>query len=111
MKSQVAFAIGSGRCGTNFMYKLMEKHREVISTHERLPLNDTFMRYVKWYDLNVDLGGCVEVKRKLIQNDLVSFLGTDCHNLYQAGLYEKCMENKYINYLFDSGSLLNSTLL
>ena len=41
---------------------------------------------------------------------MVSFL-TDCHNLYQAELYEKCMKNKYFNYLLNSGSLMNSTLL
>ena len=70
MKKNIAFAVGTGRCGTNFLYNLLKKHKDVASSHERLPLNDTFMRYVKWYNLNIDLKGSIEVKKELIHKDL-----------------------------------------
>jgi hypothetical protein len=70
VKKNIAFAVGTGRCGTNFLYNLLKKHKDVASSHERLPLNDTFMRYVKWYNLNVDLKGSIEVKKELIYKDL-----------------------------------------
>ena len=46
----------------------------------------------------------------LINQDIVSFLGTDCHSMSHANLYEKCQTNKALHDLFKSGKLLNSTL-
>lgn len=52
--SNVGFAIGTGRCGTNFLAKLIELEPYVKSTHERNALNETFHRYCKWYNSLVD---------------------------------------------------------
>ena len=87
-----------------YSYFTMNDFKELVSRGVFMQVNA--LSLVGYYSKNVQ-----QTSEKLIQNDLVSFLGTDCHNLYQAGLYEKCMQNKYINYLLDSDSLLNSTLL
>ena len=46
----------------------------------------------------------------LIAQNMVSFLGTDCHNMHHAALYEKCQTKKAWHDLHNSGKLLNSTL-
>ena len=46
----------------------------------------------------------------LIAQNMVSFLGTDCHNVHHAALYEKCQTKKAWHDLHNSGKLLNSTL-
>ena len=46
----------------------------------------------------------------LIVENQVSFVGTDCHNMKHAALYEKCQIQKDWHDLVNSGKLLNSTL-
>lgn len=53
-----AFAVGTGRCGTKFLYELFNGHPGVDAHHEQAPLSDTFLRYATWYRLPVDLTGC-----------------------------------------------------
>ena len=47
---------------------------------------------------------------KLIENNMVDYVGTDCHNLHQASLYQKCFTNKYWHKLVESGKLKNAAL-
>lgn len=47
---------------------------------------------------------------QLIDNNMVDFVGTDCHNLNQAALYSKLFTNKYWHKLVKSGTLKNHTL-
>lgn len=69
-ENKVGFAIGTGRCGTLFLYQLMEKEPQVASSHERNPDNETFHRYCKWHDLPVDHEGFLATKEKEIRADL-----------------------------------------
>ena len=46
----------------------------------------------------------------LISKNLVSFAGTDCHNLKQAALLKKCQSKMSWHDLYNSGKLLNKTL-
>jgi tyrosine-protein phosphatase YwqE len=48
--------------------------------------------------------------KELIAENQVSFVGTDCHNMNHAALYEKCQTQKDWHDLINSGKLLNSTL-
>jgi len=48
--------------------------------------------------------------KELIAENQVSFVGTDCHNMSHAALYEKCQIQKDWHDLVNSGKLLNSTL-
>lgn len=72
LENKVGFCIGTGRCGTLFLYQLLELEPEVASSHERYPDNEAFHRYCKWHDLPVDDGGFLEIKKKEIEEDLVS---------------------------------------
>ena len=54
-----------------------------------------------------------QVKKKtesLINAGMVSLIGTDCHNMNHAELYEKCQTQKSWHDLVDSGKLLNANL-
>lgn len=48
---------------------------------------------------------------KLIDNNMVDYVGTDCHNLHQATLYSQCFTNKHWHKLVASGTLKNKSLL
>lgn len=55
----------------------------------------------------------LEVKNKaqqLIDNNFISFVGTDCHNMGHANLFEKCQTTKAWHQLVESGKLLNHLL-
>ena len=62
------FALGTGRCGTVFLYKVFSKEPKVASHHERHPLSDAFHRYVKWNDLPVDDAGFLAIKEAGVLN-------------------------------------------
>ena len=89
---KVAFAIGTGRCGTNFIHRVLKLEPLVTSSHERYPLNDAFQRYCKWYDLKVDSGGFLAIKEAAILEDLKKsqlsfesshYLSFSIHELYK----------------------------
>jgi tyrosine-protein phosphatase YwqE len=46
----------------------------------------------------------------LIQKEMISFIGSDCHNMKHASLYKKCQNKKSWHNLYNSGKLLNYTL-
>jgi len=53
------------------------------------------------------------IKRKtedLIAANMISFIGSDCHNIKHAELYKKCQTKKAWHDLYNSGKLLNSSL-
>lgn len=70
-------------------------------------------------DLQVNLMSLVghyspEVKKtaeKLIDADMVDFIGTDCHNLRHTTVLEECRKSPYLKKLIESGKLKNTWLL
>ena len=68
--NRVGFAVGTGRCGTLFLYQIMEKDPAVASSHERNPENEAFQRYCKWHGLAVDNEGFLAEKEREIAADL-----------------------------------------
>jgi len=61
-KMKASFAVGTGRCGTSLMARLMERESGVDAYHELHPLNETFHRYCKWNGLPVDDAGFLHQK-------------------------------------------------
>jgi hypothetical protein len=68
----VAFAVGSGRCGTQFLADVFGLDSQVASCHERHAFSDTFHRYCRWYDIPVDDMGFLKTKEADIVNDLAN---------------------------------------
>ena len=69
-EDKVGFAIGTGRCGTLFLYQLMDREPLVASSHERNPDNETFHRFCKWHNLPVDHEGFLAAKEEEVRGDL-----------------------------------------
>jgi len=68
--NKVGFTIGTGRCGTLFLYQVMDREPDVASSHERNPENEGFQRYCRWHRLPVDDEGFLATKAKEIAADL-----------------------------------------
>jgi protein-tyrosine phosphatase len=54
-----------------------------------------------------------QIKKKteeLISKEMVSFIGSDCHNMNHAKLYSKCQSKRSWHQLLESGKLLNHKL-
>jgi len=68
--NKTGFAIGTGRCGTLFIHKLISMEPCAASSHERNPENEAFHRYCKWNSLPVDDEGFLATKAGEIRSDL-----------------------------------------
>lgn len=90
---KIGFAIGTGRCGTKFIAKVLAFEDGVSSVHERNPDNEAFHRYCQWYDLPVDDAGFLDTKRSEIASDLksnrYSFEASAHLSLSVAELYQR----------------------
>lgn len=90
---KVAFSIGTGRCGTKFLYELLSHQPNLASYHERLPLEDSFYRYAEWNKLGLEHSGYFEIKSQAIKTDLeksdFSFESSAYLSLAVKPLYEK----------------------
>lgn len=70
LHGKTGFAVGTGRCGTHFIAKLLEHEPMVAASHEREPMLQTFHRYCKWNELPVDHQGYLRAMELRIRRDL-----------------------------------------
>jgi len=109
--NRVVFSVGTGRCGTNFIYKVLSMEKGIASSHERNPINETFHRYCKWYGLPVDHEGFLNTKQLEIDEDLnknrISFESSAHLSLSIVELYER-FGAKFILLVRNPESVINS---
>jgi tyrosine-protein phosphatase YwqE len=86
-----------------YAYHRMEDYNELKNRGVLLQMN--LLSLIGYYSPQVQ-----KKTEKLIEDNLVSFVGTDCHNMHHAELYEKCHTKKAWHELVNSGMLLNSAL-
>ncbi len=67
---KVAFALGTGRCGTYMAYELLRRDPAVAACHERNVLAECYHRYCAWYGLPVDEAAFIASKAAEIEADL-----------------------------------------
>tara|TARA_B100000989_G_scaffold48193_1_gene31431 strand:- start:4087 stop:4827 length:741 start_codon:yes stop_codon:yes gene_type:complete len=97
-------------------YKVILAHVERYSYLSKSDLEDFVNRGV-YLQLNVlsSIGYySIDVRARanwLIDNNMISFIGTDCHNLNQTKLYNKCKIEPMLSVLLNSGKLLNDQLM
>ena len=51
-----------------------------------------------------------QISKYLIGKGMISFLGTDCHNMHYIEQLKSCLKDKYLHMVLRSGNLLNSQL-
>ena len=106
----------------DIIFKLqLEKYKVVIAHPERY----MYFGYDEYQDL-VNRGVFLQINalsmigyyspiirkktEELINNNFVSFVGTDCHNIEHAKLYKKCQTSRLWHNLISRNTLLNHTL-
>tara|TARA_B100000287_G_scaffold350633_1_gene339520 strand:+ start:243 stop:980 length:738 start_codon:yes stop_codon:yes gene_type:complete len=96
-------------------YKVVFAHPERYSFFNKKDYHEFFTRGV-FFQLNLlSLTGYYSIKVQeqaewLISQNMISFAGTDCHNMNHANSYEQCQTRRSWHDLVESGKLLNSTL-
>jgi len=86
-----------------YRYYNQEDYDNLISRGVLLQIN--LLSLIEYYSTSIQ-----KKTEQLIANNQVSFIGTDCHNMMHAELYERCQTKKAWHDLANSGKLLNSTL-
>ena len=86
-----------------YAYFIMKDYEDLICRGVLLQLN--FLSLIGYYS-----EGIKKKTEELIANDMVSFVGSDCHNINHAELYKECQTKKAWHDLNNRGKLLNSTL-
>ena len=96
-------------------YKAVLAHPEryaflTMDDYEEL-VNRGVLLQINWLSIIGHYSPQIEQKTKdLIEADMVSFIGSDCHNMNHAELYKKCQTKKAWHDLNNSSKLLNNTL-
>ena len=70
MTGTVAFAVGTGRCGTTFITELLGLEPEVAASHERLRLAACYHMFCKWHGIAADAEGFLADRDAVVANDL-----------------------------------------
>ena len=96
-------------------YKVVLAHPEryaffTMDDYEEL-VNRGVLLQINWLSIIGYYSPQIEQKTKdLISADMISFIGSDCHNMNHAELYKKCQTTKAWHDLNNSSKLLNNTL-
>ena len=96
-------------------YKVVLAHPEryaffTMDDYEEL-VNREVLLQINWLSIIGYYSPQIEQKTKdLMAVDMVSFIGSDCHNMNHAELYKKCQTQKAWHDLNNSSKLLNNTL-
>lgn len=98
-------------------------YKTILAHPERYQYwNNNFEAYEKlkdrdvFFQLNINsLSGeyspiTQKVAEKLIQNNMIDFVGTDCHGIRHIERLHKALENKHLIQLIESGKLLNNKM-
>ena len=86
-----------------YAYYTKKDYEELVARGVLLQIN--LLSLIGYYSPQIQ-----QKTKELIAENQVSFVGTDCHNMNHAALYEKCQTQKDWHDLVNSGKLLNSTL-
>lgn len=86
-----------------FYYKEFEKYRELKEKGVHLQLN--ILSLVGHYGPEAQ-----KIAEQMIDENLITFLGSDCHNVMHQGGIEMARTKKYFHKLINSGLLKNSEL-
>ena len=86
-----------------YAYYDMKDYVEIVNRGVLLQIN--WLSIIGYYSLQIE-----KKTIALINAGMVSFMGSDCHNMNHADLYRKCQIKKAWHDLNNSGKLLNRTL-
>lgn len=86
-----------------YAFFTMDDYEELVNRRCLLQIN--LLSIIGYYSPQIE-----QKTKDLIAADMVSFIGSDCHNMNHAELYKKCQTKKAWHDLNNSSKLLNNTL-
>lgn len=86
-----------------YAFFTMDDYEELVNRGVLLQIN--WLSIIGYYSPQIE-----QKTKDLIAADMVSFIGSDCHNMNHAELYKKCQTKKAWHDLNNSSKLLNNTL-
>ena len=86
-----------------FWYNTFNKYHEMKDKGVALQLN--ILSLIGHYSPETR-----KIAERMIDENLISFLGSDCHNLHHLELIEEARTKNYLHKLVDSGLLQNKVL-
>ena len=86
-----------------YAFFTMDDYEELVNRGVLLQIN--WLSIISYYSPQIE-----QKTKDLIAVDMVSFIGSDCHNMNHAELYKKCQTKKAWHDLNNSCKLLNNTL-
>ena len=86
-----------------YHYFKMQDYEDLVNRGVLFQIN--WLSLISYYSPEIQ-----SITKELIAKNMVSFLGTDCHNMKHAVLYKECQIEQSWHDLYNSGRLLNSTL-
>jgi tyrosine-protein phosphatase YwqE len=87
----------------NFWHTHFEKYEELVEKGILLQMNINSL--TGYYSMDTK-----KIAEKLIDKNMISFLGTDCHHMGHLELMKKVVYEKHLLQLIESGRLLNHQL-
>ncbi|HET6225707.1 MAG TPA: CpsB/CapC family capsule biosynthesis tyrosine phosphatase [Bacteroidia bacterium] len=87
----------------NFWHNNFEKYEDLADKGVKLQLNINSL--TGYYSL-----GTKKIAELMIEKNLISFIGTDCHHMGHINLIKNVVKEPYLKKLIESGKLLNNTL-
>ncbi len=87
----------------NFWHSDFEKYENFIDKGVLLQMNINSL--TGYYSVATR-----KIAEQMIDKNMISFLGTDCHHVGHIELMKKVVYEKHLHQLFDSGKLLNKNL-
>lgn len=87
----------------NFWHTEFEKYESFIEKGVLLQLNINSL--TGYYSIPTK-----RIAEQMIDKNMISFLGTDCHHLGHVNLMKEVVYERYLQKLIESGMLLNKTL-
>lgn len=87
----------------NFWHRDFEKYQDFIDKGVLLQLNINSL--TGYYSMATK-----KIAERLIEQNMISFLGTDCHHMGHINLMKEVVYEKHLLQLIESGKLLNHTL-
>jgi hypothetical protein len=108
------FAVGTGRCGTHFLQRIMAEGTEFSSLHMPLPESDSFHRYCMWNGLPVDHGVLLATRSAWIEkahSQRQRYFEANPYLSFSALLLHKQLGGRVILITRDPEPVVNSHLV
>jgi len=87
----------------NFWHNDFAKYQDLVEKGVKLQLNINSL--TGYYSLATK-----KIAEQLIDNNMISYLGTDCHHMGHINLIKNVVREPHLKKLIESGKLLNNTL-